>query len=166
MPSKAIRKKFPAILTAPLVEPPPELNIPDNLFDECSSMETYSSRPFKELDDFENYAKDLHKSSNKNSKGEILFPDESQFLSELDNALLHFEMFRPIHTPEMSGTFKEQREYFLELKKALKIKKPSSRLKKVQGRLKEGTESDVRRLFCRESSVAKVPASKMPGCPR
>jgi hypothetical protein len=142
MPSKAIRKKFPAIPTAPLVEPPPELNIPDNLFDGCSSMETYSSRPFKELDDFEDYAKDLYKAFKKNGKDELLV-DESQFLTELDSALLHYEIFRPIHTPEMSGTFMEQREYFLKLKKALKIKKPSSRLKKVQGRLKEITECEL-----------------------
>jgi hypothetical protein len=140
------RKKFPAILTAPLVERPPDLNIPDDLFEGCSGRETYSSRPFKAIADFESYAKDLYKAFRKNGKGEILFPDESQFLNELDSALLHYEMYRPIVTPEICGTFKEQREYFLKLKKALQIKKPSSRLKKVQGRLKEKTECDLRRL--------------------
>jgi hypothetical protein len=154
MPSKAIRKKFPAIPTAPLVEPPPELNIPDNLFDGCSNMETYSSRPFKELDDFENYAKDLHKSFNKNSKGEILFPDESQFLSELDNALLHYEIFRPIVTPEICGTFKEQREYFFKLKKVLQIKKLTSSLTKVQGILKRATDCHLRRLSNAKFNIA------------
>ena len=140
------RKKFPAIPTAPLVERPPDLNIPDDLFDGCSSIETYRSRPFKELDDFENYAKNLYKAVRKNGKGEILFPDESQFLNELDSALLDYEMYRPVVTPEICGTFKEQREYFLKLKKALQIKKPSSKLKKVQGRLKEKTECALRRL--------------------
>ena len=140
MASKVIRKKFPAIPTAPLVKRPPDL--PNDLFTGCSSLEAYDSRPFKELDDFEDYAKDLYKAFKKNSKGGLLL-DESQFLTELDSALLHYEIFRPIHTPEMSGTFMTQREYFLELKRALKIKKPSSRLKKVQGRLKEITECEL-----------------------
>ena len=144
------RKKSPAIPTAPLAKTPPDLNIPDDLFEGCSGGGTYSSRPFKAIADFESYAKDLYKAVRKNGKGKILFQDESQFLSELDSALLHYEMYRPIHTPEMCGTFKEQREYFLKLKKALQIKKPSSRLKKVQGRLKERTECEVRRL-----SIAK-----------
>jgi len=146
MPSKAIRKKFPAIPTAPLVQPPPDLNIPDDLFDGCSSMETYGSRPFKELDDFESYSKDLYKGLKKNGKGEILFPDESQFLTELDSALLHYEIYRPIVTPEICGTFKEQREYFFKLKKVLQIKKLPSRLTKVQGILKQVTDCHLRRL--------------------
>jgi len=90
----------------------------------------------------------------KNGKGKILFPDESQFLNELDSALLHYEMYRPIVTPEICGTFKEQREYFLKLEEALQIKKPSSRLKKVQGRLKERTECDVRRLSKAKFNIA------------
>ena len=146
MPSKAIRKKFPAIPTASLVKRPPDLRIPDDLFDGCSSMETYSSRPFKELDDFENYSKDLYKGFKKNGKGEILFPDESQFLTELDSALLHYEIYRPIVTPEICGTFKEQREYFFKLKKVLQIKKLPSRLTKVQGILKQVTDCHLRRL--------------------
>jgi hypothetical protein len=154
MARKAIRKNIPSIPTAPLAERPPDLNIPDDLFEGCSSIETYSSRPFKELDDFESYAKDLYKTVRKNGKGEILFQSEKKFLTELDNALLHFEMFRPIHTPEMSGTFKEQREYFMKLKEALQIKKPSSKLKKVQGRLKERTESDDRRLSKAKFNIA------------
>jgi hypothetical protein len=140
MARKAIRKKIPPIPTAPLVERPPDL--PGDLFKGCSSIEAYDSRPFKELDDFEDYAKDLYKAFKKNSKDGLLL-DESQFLTELDSALLHYEIFRPIHTPEMSGTFEKQREYFLKLKKALQIKKPSSRLKKVQGRLKEITECEL-----------------------
>jgi hypothetical protein len=145
MASKVNRKKFPAIPTAPLAERPPDLNIPDDLFKKCSGLETYSSRPFKELDDFESYAKDLYKAVRKNGKGEILFPDESQFLNELDSALLQYEMYRPIVTPEICGTFNEQREYFKNLKDALHIKKQSSRLKKAQGRLKERTECHLRR---------------------
>jgi hypothetical protein len=146
MASKVNRKKFPAIPTAPLAERPPDLNIPDDLFKECSGGETYSSRPFKELDDFEDYAKDLYKAFKKNGKGKIPFPDESQFLTELDSALLHYEMYRPIVTPEICGTFEEQRKYFRKLKDALQIRKPSSRLKKTQGRLKEKTECHLRRL--------------------
>ena len=95
MASKTIRKNIPSIPTVPLAERPPDLNIPDDLFEGCSSIETYSSRPFKELDDFESYAKDLYKTVRKNGKGEILFQSEKKFLTELDNALLHFEMFRP-----------------------------------------------------------------------
>ena len=146
------RKQFPAIPTAPLVRRPPDL--PDDLFDGCLSIKTYSSRPFNELEDFEDYAKDLYKAVRKNGKGEILFPDESQFLNELDNALLHYEMYRPIVTPEICGTFKEQKEYFRKLKDALQIKKPSSRLKKVQGRLKERTECHLRRLSKAKFNVA------------
>ena len=153
MASKAIRKKIPSIPTAPLAERPPNLNT-DDLFDGCSIIKTYSSRPFNELDDFEDYAKELYKAVRKRGKGEKLFEDQSQFLTELDSALLHYEMFRPIHTPEMSGTFKEQRKYFLKLKKALQIKKSSSRLKKVQGRLKERTESDDRRLSKAKFNIA------------
>ena len=89
------RKKFPAIPTAPLVKTPPDLNIPDSLFEGCPGGEIYSSRPFKELDDFESYAKDLYKTVRKNGKGEILCESEKKFLTELDNAVLHFEMFRP-----------------------------------------------------------------------
>jgi hypothetical protein len=143
MARKAIRKEFPAIPTAPLVERPPDL--PGDLFKGCSSIEAYDSRPFKELDDFEDYAKDLYKAFKKNSKDELLV-DESQFLTELDNALLHYEMYRPIVTPEICGTFTEQREYFKKLKKALQIKNPSSKLKKVQISLKEKTECVRQRL--------------------
>ena len=150
----AKRKKGPAIPTAPLVKRPPDLNIPDDLFDGCSSIETYSSRPFKELDDFEDYAKDLYKAFKKNGKGKILFPDESQFLTELDSALLHYEIFRPIVTPEICGTFKEQREYFLKLKKVLQIKKLTSRLAKVQGILKQVTECHLRRLSKAKFNIA------------
>ena len=150
----AKRKKDPAIPTAPLVKRPPDLNIPDDLFDGCSSIETYSSRPFKELDDFEDYAKDLYKAFKKNGKGKILFPDESQFLTELDTALLHYEMYRPIVTPEICGTFKEQREYFLKLKKVLQIKKLTSRLAKVQGILKQVTECHLRRLSKAKFNIA------------
>ncbi len=170
MASKVIRKEFPAIPTAPLAERAPDLNIPDSLFDGCSSIKTYSSRPFNELDDFESYVKDLYKAVREIGKGETLFQDESQFLNELDSALLHYEMYRPIVTPEICGTFKEQREYFLELNKALKIKKPSSRLKKVQGNLKEITECHLRRLSkakfniaaCKRIKTASLGTSKSP----
>ena len=148
------RKKFPAIPTAPLVKTPPDLNIPDSLFEGCPGGEIYSSRPFKELDDFESYAKDLYKACEKNGKGIKIFQSESQFLAELDSALLHYEMYRPLVTPEICGTFNEQREYFKKLKNALKIKKPSSRLKKVQGRLKERTECHLRRLCKAEFKIA------------
>ena len=148
------RKKFPAIPTAPLVKTPPDLNIPDSLFEGCPGGEIYSSRPFKELDDFESYAKDLYKACEKNGKGIKIFQSESQFLAELDSALLHYEMYRPLVTPEICGTFNEQREYFKKLKNALKIKKPSSRLKKVQGRLKERTECHLRRLSKAEFKIA------------
>jgi hypothetical protein len=139
----AKRKNGPAILTAPLVKRPPDLNIPDDLFEGCSSIETYSSRPFKAIAGFESYAKDLYKAVREIGKGKTLFQDENQFLTELDSALEHYEIFRPIVTPEICGTFKEQREYFQKLKQVLQIKKPSSRLKKVQGRLKEITECDL-----------------------
>jgi hypothetical protein len=135
------RKKGPAILTAPLVEQPPDL--PDDLFKGCPGGKTYGSRPFRELDDFESYAKDLYKDIRKVGKGKKLFQDQSQFLTELDSALEHYEIYRPIFTPEICGTLREQREYFRKLKQALQIKKPSSRLKKVQGRLKEITECDL-----------------------
>ena len=154
MASKVNRKKFPAIPTAPLAKRPPDLNIPDDLFKECSGGETYSSRPFKELDDFEDYAKDLYKAFKKNGKGKIPFPDESQFLTELDSALLHYEIFRPIVTPEICGTFEEQREYFLKLKKVLQIKKLTSRLAKVQGILKQATECHLRRLSKPKFNIA------------
>lgn len=155
MVRKAIRKEFPATPTAPLVERPPDLNIPVDLFKGYSG-ETYSSHPFKELDDFESYAKDLYKDIRKKGKGKTLFQNQSQFLTELDSALLHYEMYRPIHTPEICGTFKEQREYFLKLNKALQIKKPSSRLKKVQVRLKERTECHLRRLSKAKFNIAAL----------
>ena len=117
-------------------------------------MKTYSSRPFKELDDFEDYAKDMYKDCRKNGKGKKLFQDQSQFLNELDNALLHYEMYRPIVTPEICGTFKEQREYFLKLKKVLQIKKLMSRLAKVQGILKQVTECHLRRLSKAKFNIA------------
>ena len=153
MAHKAIRKKFPAIPTAPLVRRPPDLNT-DDLFEGCSGGETYSSSPFKVLANFESYAKDLYKACEKNGKGTKIFQSESQFLAELDSALLHYEMYRPLVTPEICGTFNEQREYFKKLKNALKIKKPSSRLKKVQGRLKERTECHLRRLSKAEFKIA------------
>jgi hypothetical protein len=145
MARKAIRKNIPPIPTAPLVKRPPDLNIPGDLFKGYSG-ETYSSLPFKVIAGFESYAKALYKTVRKNGKGEILFPDQSQFLAELDNALLHYEMYRPIVTPEICGTFKEQRKYFKNLKGALNTKKQSSRLMKVQSRLKERTECHLRRL--------------------
>ena len=148
------RKKFPAIPTAPLVKTPPDLNIPDDLFEGCSSIETYSSRPFKAIAGFESYAKDLYKACRENGKGKILFQDESQFLTELDNALLHYEMYRPIVTPEICGTLKEQREYFLKLKRVLKVKKLTSRLAKVQGILKQVTECHLRRLSKAKFNIA------------
>jgi hypothetical protein len=154
MARKAIRKKIPPIPTAPLVERPPDLNIPDNLFEGCSGGEIYSSRPFKAIANFESYAKDLYKACEKNGKGIKIFQSESQFLAELDSALLHYEMYRPLVTPEICGTFNEQREYFLKLKKALQIINPTSRLKKVQGRLKEKTECVRRRLSKAEFNIA------------
>ncbi len=146
MARKAIRKKFPETPTAPLVKRPPDLNIPDDLFEGCSVGNTYDSQQFRELDDFEDYAKDLYKAVRKIGKGEKLFQDESRFIIQLDSALLHYEMYRPIFTSEMCGTFNEQRESFRKLKEALQIKNPTSRLKKVQDRLKEITECDHRRL--------------------
>ena len=66
------RKKGPAILTAPLENRPSNLNILDDLFEGYSGRETYSSRPFKEIADFEIYAKDLYKSFRKNgNKGTL-----------------------------------------------------------------------------------------------
>ena len=153
MAHKAIRKKFPAIPTAPLVRRPPDLNT-DDLFEGCSGGETYSSSPFKVLANFESYAKDLYKACEKNGKGTKIFQSESQFLAELDSALLHYEMYRPLVTPEICGTFNEQRDYFKKLKNALQIKNPTSRLKKVQGRLKEKTECHLRRLSKAKFNIA------------
>ena len=88
-----LRKKSPAIPTAPLAKTPPDLNIPDDLFEGCSGGETYSSSPFKAIAGFESYAKDLYKAVRKKGKGKILFPDESQFLNELDT---HYYIMRYI----------------------------------------------------------------------
>ena len=153
MARKAIRKNIPSIPTAPLAVRPPDLNT-DDLFDGCSGSQTYSSHPFKKLVGFESYAKNLYKAFRKNGKGEILFQSEKQFLTELDSALLHYEMYRPIVTPEICGTFNEQRKYFKKLKEALQIKNPTSRLKKVQSRLKEKTECARRRLSKTKFNIA------------
>lgn len=137
------KRNGPAIPTAPLAECPHDPTFPDNLFEGCSSGENYHSSPFKNIVDFEVYAKALFKTLKKNGKGETIFQDEHQFLVELDNAFVHYEMYRPIVTSEICGTFKEQKEYFKNLNDTLQIKKPTSRLQKVQSRLKEITECDL-----------------------
>jgi hypothetical protein len=140
------RKKFPAISTAPLTGESPELNIPTNIFGVSSGSQKYDSAFFNEIDGFVNHARHVHRAVRENGKGVLLFPDEKQFLAELDNALFHYEMFRPIVTGELCGTLNEQREYFQSLKRKLQIKSPSQRSSRVQEILIQRSECDTRRL--------------------
>ncbi len=151
MPSK---KKPPATPTAPLAEKPEDLSVLDRVFDGCPPAEGYSSYPFLAINGFEQYAKDLFQALRVNGRGEAIFPDEKQFLTELDTALHHYAIYRPIVTPELCGTFDEQRKYFQALKRALNRKKPSTRLLKTQECL--GSEGKYDKEQCRDRRFVRA----------
>ena len=151
MPKK---RKPPAIPTAPLAEAPLSQDTLAKAFEGCPTTTGYQSTPFTQIDGFEKYAKGLFQTLRINGRGETIFPDEGQFLAELDSAFLHYGIYRPIVTPEICGTFDEQRRYFKDLHRALQRKKPSTRLAKVQQALDPGTEYDFE--VCRERRLARA----------
>ena len=54
-----------------------------------------------------------------NGKGKVLFKSKKKFLRQLDDALCHYELFRPCVMPDESGELNDQRKYFKQLQKAV-----------------------------------------------
>ncbi len=111
-------KKHPFNPVAPIYGEMPNLEISPDLFDTDPSPGGFSSLC---LSDPANVtcAKGLFKKVRTNGKGTVLFESERQFLCELDDALLHFEMYKPCVTPDGSGNLEDQRDYFRRLQKAV-----------------------------------------------
>lgn len=147
-------RKFPPIPTAPKAEAHPEIGSLTELFEGCPPSAGFQSTPFTHINGFEAYARQLFKDLRLNGRGETIFPDEEQFLAELDSALIHYGLYLPIIKPEICGTFDEQRDYFKDLQRALKRKKPSTRLAKVQQALEPGPDHDFE--ACRERRLVRA----------
>mgnify|MGYP006180245829 CR=1 FL=1 len=110
-------KKYPTNPNAPLYGKMPDLNIPFYLKADQSngSFESKCLGIKKHV----TYAKKVFQKVKVNGKGKKLFKSEKEFLGELDNALLHYEIFRPCVIPDESGELNDQRKYFDQLQKAV-----------------------------------------------
>ena len=111
-------KKHPTNPNAPLFGKMPDLNIPSELFNANQSTRSFESKCLG-IKKHVTYAKKVFQKVKVNGKGKKLFKSEKEFLRELDNALLHYELFRPCVIPDESGELKDQRKYFKKLQQAV-----------------------------------------------
>ena len=111
-------KKHPTNPNAPLYGKMPDLNIPSDLFKANQSTGSFESKCLG-IKENVTYAKEVFQKVKVNGKGKKLFKSQKEFLRELDNALLHYEIFRPCVIPNESGELKDQRKYFKQLQKAV-----------------------------------------------
>ena len=65
------------------------------------------------------YAEEIFEKVKVNGKGKKIFKSKKKFLSQLDDALFHYELFRPCVMPDESGKLNDQRKYFKQLQKAV-----------------------------------------------
>ncbi len=111
-------KKHPTNPNAPLYGKMPDLNLSSNLFDANQSLSSFESECLGIKKNVA-YAKKVFRKVKVNGKGKELFKTEEKFLRQLDNALFHYELFRPCVIPDESGELKDQRKYLNQLQKAV-----------------------------------------------
>ena len=111
-------KKHPTNPNAPLYGKMPDLNIPSDLFDANQSTGSFESECLR-IKENAIYAEEIFEKVRVNGKGKELFKSKEEFLIHLDNALLHYEIFRPCVIPDESGDLNNQRKYFKQLQKAV-----------------------------------------------
>ena len=114
----ALSKKHPTNPIAPLNGKMPESNIPSDLFDANQSTGSFESECLR-IKENAIYAEEIFEKVRVNGKGKELFKSKEEFLIHLDNALLHYEIFRPCVIPDESGDLNNQRKYFKQLQKAV-----------------------------------------------
>ena len=111
-------KKHPTNPIAPLHGKMPDLNIPSDLFDPNQSTDSFESECLR-IKENATYAEEIFEKVKVNGKGKPLFKSKKKFLRQLDDALCHYELFRPCVMPDESGKLIDQRKYFDQLKKAV-----------------------------------------------
>ncbi len=111
-------KKHPTNPNAPLYGKMPDLNLPSNLFGANQSTTLFESKCLGIKKNI-TYAKKVFEKVKVNGKGKVLFKSKKEFLRHLDDALFHYELFRPCVMPGESGELKDQRKYFKQLQKAV-----------------------------------------------
>lgn len=111
-------KKHPTNPIAPLYGEMPDLNIPPDLFDPNQSTGSFESECLRTKENA-TYAEEIFEKVKVNGKGKKIFKSKKKFLSQLDNALFHYGLFRPCVMPDDSGELNDQRKYFDQLKKAV-----------------------------------------------
>jgi len=110
--------KHPSNPNAPLYGKMPKLNIPSGIFDAGLPTAAFESDCFRTEENI-SYAGEVFEKVRVNGKDKVLFESEEEFLRELDDALFHYELFRPCVMPDESGELNDQREYFEQLQKAV-----------------------------------------------
>ena len=111
-------KKHPTNPNAPLYGKMPDLNIPSGLFKAGQSNGSFDSKCLGVKENVA-YAEEIFEKVRVNGKGKPLFKSKKKFLRQLDDALFHYELFRPCVMPGESGDLNDQRRYFKQLKKAV-----------------------------------------------
>jgi hypothetical protein len=114
----ASQKKHPTNPIVPLHGEMPDLDIPSELFGTNYSAEPFQSLCFGIKGNVA-HAEKLFDKVKVNGKGKVFFKSKEEFLIQLDDALLHYEMFRPCVVPDASGDLNDQRKYFERLQKAV-----------------------------------------------
>ena len=113
----ASSKKHPFNPVAPVFGKIPELKETEGLLENVEPSAGFASE-FLNCPVNVNHAKAAFIHVRANGKGKPLFKTEAEFLSKLDDALLHFEMFRTTVLPDGSCSLNDQRDYFKRLAKA------------------------------------------------
>jgi hypothetical protein len=124
-------KKHPTNPNAPLYGKMPDLNIPSDIFEsKCLDTEenvtdaadqstTLFESECLRIEENATSAEEIFEKVRVNGKGKVLFKTKEKFLSQLDDALFHYELFRPCVMPVESGELNAQRNYFKQLQKAV-----------------------------------------------
>ena len=114
----ASSKKHPFNPVAPVFGKMPDLKKADELLSTIEPDAGFSSK-FLSYQENVTHAKAVFDQVRTNGKGKVLFESVEQFLSKLDEALLHFENFRSCVASDDPGDLNDQRDYFKRLKKTV-----------------------------------------------
>jgi hypothetical protein len=110
-------KKHPSNPNVPLYGEMPNLDIPAELFGTDNSLGQFHSKCLSDRGKVAD-AEQVYKTVKVNGKGKVVFKSKEEFLTQLDNALLEFEIPRHGEMPDDSGDLNDQRAYFKNLHKA------------------------------------------------
>ena len=110
-------KKHPTNPNAPLYGKMPDSHIPSYL-KANQSIGSFESECLR-IKENATYAEEIFEKVRVNGKGKVLFKSKKKFLRQLDDALFHYELFRPCVIADESGELNDQRKYFDQLKKAV-----------------------------------------------